>query len=96
MKSKDTAPMKGQFLGTMSVLKRELGSRSKVSRSIIIRINEFRISEVCNHCKQNNMELTKLSDGAYTSNVFRYKNYNILWNRNINASKNVLDISLSA
>ncbi|KAL4213950.1 hypothetical protein AB4K20DRAFT_1761418, partial [Rhizopus microsporus] len=49
----------------------------------------------CNNCKQKRLEQKNLSNGKKSHSILDCKICNILWNRNINASKNMLDISLA-
>jgi hypothetical protein len=93
MKNSDTNKIKDHVSGTTAILQRELKLRSKSFKSVIVDIGEFKTSKICSRCKEMNLKPTKLPNGNYTKSILDCKNCHILWNRDVNASKNMLDIS---
>jgi hypothetical protein len=59
MKNKDAAPIKGIISGTTSILYKELKQRSKLFKSLVVDVNEFRTSKVLymmlRHTKSKNL-----------------------------------------
>ncbi|RCH93528.1 hypothetical protein CU097_009585 [Rhizopus azygosporus] len=93
MKNKDTVAIRGHVSGVTGILQKELLQRSRQYKNVLVGINEFRTSKVCNNCKQKGLEQKKLSNGKKSHSILDCKICNILWNRDTNASKNMLDIS---
>lgn len=57
----------------------------------MVTINEFKISRICNHCKNDILKRVKDIHGA---GVLGCETCNIIWQRGVNAAKNMMDISI--
>lgn len=58
------------------------------------KINVHKIEYACSLCKtKKNQEYLKLANGTRFYGILGCKNCSIMWNRDINASKNMPDIS---
>ncbi|CEI96835.1 hypothetical protein RMCBS344292_10985 [Rhizopus microsporus] len=95
LKNKENVPMKGQLSGTSGVVQRSLYQRSKQLTAAIVQINEYNTSKVCSSCKKKDLEKVKLENGIEFFGILVCKNCGILWNRDINASKNMAYIAAS-
>ncbi|CEG75627.1 hypothetical protein RMATCC62417_10637 [Rhizopus microsporus] len=56
MKNKDTAAIRGHVSGVTGILQKELLQRSRQFKNVLVGINKFRTSKVCNSCKQKQLE----------------------------------------
>ncbi|KAG1151731.1 hypothetical protein G6F37_000195 [Rhizopus arrhizus] len=72
---------------------RELKYRAKWPQCAVVNTNEFRVSQICNNYKELNVIQFKLAGEKYINSILDCKNYRTLWNRDVNTSKNILDIS---
>jgi hypothetical protein len=95
MRNKDTVRLKGHISGTTGVLYRELVKRSKVFDCALVDINEYKTSKVCNSCKNTNLKGKIYSEKRWYRGILDCKSCSILWNRDVCASKNMMDISSS-
>ncbi|RCH84655.1 hypothetical protein CU097_005445 [Rhizopus azygosporus] len=59
MKNKDTIAIRDHVSGVMGTLQKELLQRSRQFKDVLVGINEFRASKVCNNCKQKRLEQKK-------------------------------------
>ncbi|KAI7908327.1 uncharacterized protein BX663DRAFT_539624 [Cokeromyces recurvatus] len=79
MKNLDTVRIKGQMSGATAILEREIQLRSRTTfRLVIVSINEFKTSEVCNFCKETSLKETKLPNDKYTKSTLDCENCCIL------------------
>ncbi|KAL9538006.1 hypothetical protein PS6_011654 [Mucor atramentarius] len=89
MFSKDAVKLKGHRCGVVGTLFRTLKRREVEGRLIVTTINEFKTSKTCNLC---------LSDGLTIIHTDKFKGVGVvcchhckqLWQRDINASNNMM------
>ncbi|KAI9268591.1 hypothetical protein EDC94DRAFT_646196 [Helicostylum pulchrum] len=97
MKQKDAVRLKKRLSGATNILYKEIICRQKQNLAAIVDINEFRTSVTCNMCKgEEKMKPPKLSNGVKVSGILECeKTCHLLWQRDVNATKNMLDIANS-
>ena len=92
MFGKNSMKLKGNRCGIAGVFWRALKRREAAGDLIAVTIDEYKTSKVCNAC--NNDPLARMSELKGCS-VLVCKACKTLWQRDINACKNMLSISLS-
>ncbi|KAI9250855.1 hypothetical protein EDC94DRAFT_682588 [Helicostylum pulchrum] len=84
--------LKGLRCSVVGILWKCLKKRKAVGDLLVVPIDEFKTSRICNKCSADSLYAAKNVKGQ---SVLVGKNRNTLWQRDINASKNMLSISLS-
>jgi transposase-like protein len=92
MFGKDLVKLKGIRCGLTGVFWRTLKKREAAGDLIAVTIDEHKTSRICNYCKTDSLESVK---GIRGSSILVCKTCKILWQRDINASKNMMSISLA-
>ena len=92
MFGKNSMKLKGNRCGVTGVFWRAVKRREAAGDLIAVTIDEYKTSKVCNAC--NNDPLARMSELKGCS-VLVCKACKTLWQRDINACKNMLSISLS-
>jgi hypothetical protein len=90
LRGNKTAPVKA----FKKALKQRCGEDLKICM-----IDEYLTSQICNNCKQGNLEnITTAKSNRRVHALLKYNENtcNMLWNRDIMAAKNILDIFLFA
>ncbi|KAI9254104.1 hypothetical protein EDC94DRAFT_618847 [Helicostylum pulchrum] len=97
MKQKDAVRMKKRLSGVTKILYKEIICRQKQNLAALVDINEFRTSVTCNMCKgEEKMKPPKLSNGVKVNGILECgKPCHLLWQRDVSATKNMLDIANS-
>ena len=90
MFGKDLVKLKGNKCGVTGVLWRALKKREKEGDLLAVTIDEFMTSRICNICYEDSL---KKVDGVKGHSVLGCQNCKTLWQRDINAAKNMLLIS---
>ena len=85
--------MKGKRAGVCRILYKELCHLEHLGHLVVIKIPEFRSSKVCSKCNMMTLEnIHEKIDGRLGSSlhsVLNCKNCNTVWNRDVNASRNL-------
>ncbi|ORE05538.1 hypothetical protein BCV72DRAFT_263252 [Rhizopus microsporus var. microsporus] len=84
--------MKGLRCGTAGIMWRCLKKREAASDPVAVPIDEFRTSRNCCWCETAILDGV---NGARDNNVLVCKACNALWERDVNAAKNIMEISLA-
>lgn len=92
MFGKDLVKLKGLRCGVVGKLWQCLKKREAAGDLMVIPIDEFKTSRICNKCLTDSLEAVK---HVKCHSVLACKSCNTLWQRDINASKNILSTSLS-
>ncbi|ORE06452.1 hypothetical protein BCV72DRAFT_328887 [Rhizopus microsporus var. microsporus] len=92
MLGKDSIKLKGNRCGLTGVFWRALKRREAAGDLIAVTIDEYKSPKVCNAC--NNDPLARVS-GVKGCSTLVCSTCKTLWQRDINACKNMLSISLS-
>ncbi|ORE17029.1 hypothetical protein BCV71DRAFT_265135 [Rhizopus microsporus] len=92
MFGKDLRKLKGNRRGVSGVFWRALKGRETAGDLIVVTIDEHKASKVCNAC--SNYPLTRTCELKGCSALV-CSTCTILWQRDVNACKNMLSISLS-
>ena len=82
--------LKNKKYGITDVLWHVLKKWEKEGDLLIVTIDEFMTSRICNVCYEDSL---KKVDGAKSHSVLGCQNFKTLWQRDINAAKNMLLIS---
>ena len=90
MFGKDLVKLKSNKCGVTGVLWRALKKREKEGDLLAVTIDEFMTSRICNICFEDSL---KKVDGVKDHSVLGCQNCKTLWQRDINAAKNMLLIS---
>ncbi|KAI8967173.1 hypothetical protein BDF20DRAFT_803796, partial [Mycotypha africana] len=85
MFGKDNVVLKSHRCGTVGVLWRALKQREVAGDLLVLEIDEFKTSRIRSCCSNDTLERLK---GIQTYSILVCKTCHILWNRDINASKN--------
>ncbi|KAG1639716.1 hypothetical protein G6F44_007556 [Rhizopus delemar] len=94
LQNKSHVKYKGLRRGVTDKLYKQLKLREKSGELLLLDIDEFNTSKICNECFTKNLENLKC-DGRKIHQVFNCKNCNIFWNRDVLASKNMFTIATS-
>ncbi|KAI8990963.1 hypothetical protein BDF20DRAFT_831051 [Mycotypha africana] len=86
MYGNDTVKMRGHITGVTGRLYKELLRRQRTFLTAVADIAEFRTS------KSDDMEDVKIQDGSRLFSTKVRKAYQVLWQRDVNASKNITTI----
>ncbi|KAI8970482.1 hypothetical protein BDF20DRAFT_127597, partial [Mycotypha africana] len=86
MKNKDCVSFKGHPSGVTGKLYRTLLKRQRCSLAVVVDINEFRTSIVCNGCLAKNMNEVKVADGSSIYGTKACNACGIVWQRDLNAA----------
>ncbi|KAI8884802.1 hypothetical protein K501DRAFT_312328 [Backusella circina FSU 941] len=91
MFGKDQVKFKGLQSGVTGILRGTLKKRENNTYSLIVAtIDECRVYRVCNSCKNDTLKVPLIVKGY---GVLKYGKCGIVWNRYINAAKNMLVIA---
>jgi hypothetical protein len=92
MFGKDLVKLKGLRCGVAGIMWRCLKKREAAGDLLVVPIDEFLTSQICNICKSRT-----LIDhpGVKGRSVLVCTTCNTLWQRDVNAAKNMMSISLS-
>lgn len=93
MFGKNDCKYKGHRKTGVNKLWNILKRREARGEAIVIKIDEFRTSKVCNSCKTKNLNNIVTADGIRHNGVQECKNCRTLWDRDVNASKNMFYIA---
>ena len=92
MFGKDLVKLKGIRCGVVGVMWRCLKKREAAGDLLVVPIDEFRTSRVCNRCVTRTLEKHPNVKGQ---SVLVCTTCNTIWQRDVNAAKNMMSISLS-
>lgn len=92
MFNKDIVKLKGIRCGVVGILWRCLKKREAAGDLLVVPIDEYLTSQVCSSCQTRTLEDHGDVKGK---SVLVCKTCNTLWQRDINAAKNMMSISLS-
>jgi transposase len=88
----DLVKLRGLRHGVTSMFYRTLKEREKESELLVVSIDEFRTSRICNICKTDTLYKASHTGGF---GVLVCKTYKTLWQRDVNAFKNMMSIASS-
>lgn len=88
---KDHVRLKGNRCGVSGSLYRCLKKRERAGGLIAVTIDEFRTSKICNGCRSDSLTSAGHIRGQ---SVLECTTCNILWQRDVNAAKNMLAIGV--
>jgi len=92
MFGKDHVKLKGNRCGVTGVLWRALKKRERAGGLIAIIMDENKTSKICNNCRSTTLESASHIRGQ---SVLECKTCSTLWQRDVNAAKNMLSISMN-
>lgn len=92
MFGKDLVKLKGNRCGVTGKLWRALKKRERDGGLIAVTIDEYKTSKACNNCQEINLESASHTHGY---SVLVCKTCNTLWQRDVNAAKNMMTIAVS-
>ncbi|KAI8646659.1 hypothetical protein BD408DRAFT_428655 [Parasitella parasitica] len=92
MFGKDAVKLKGHRCGVVGTLFRTLKRREAEGRLIVTTIDEFKTSKTCNLCLSDGLTIIK-TDNFKGVGVVCCHHCKQLWQRDINASNNMMTIS---
>ncbi|PHZ16191.1 uncharacterized protein RHIMIDRAFT_233792 [Rhizopus microsporus ATCC 52813] len=92
MFEKDLVKIKGARCGVIGKLWKDVKKREKEDGLITITVDELNTSKACNNCEKIILEPAKRTRG---NSILVCKTCNTLWQRDMNAAKNMMTISLS-
>ncbi|KAL7326540.1 hypothetical protein PS15p_208868 [Mucor circinelloides] len=98
LKNKDHTKFRGLRHGVSNKIYKQLQARERIGELLLVDINEFKTSKICNNCLKEDLENLKIGhDNEKTKihQVLKCKTCNIYWNRDVMASKNMLTIATS-
>lgn len=84
--------LKGNRCGVTEKLWKTLKKQERENGLIAVIIGEFNTSKACNNCEKTILVPAKHTRG---NSVLVCKTHNTLWQRDVNATKNMMSISLS-
>ncbi|CEP17611.1 hypothetical protein [Parasitella parasitica] len=90
MFGKDSVKLKGNKTGVTDILWRAIKKREKEGDLLAITIDEFKTSRICYRCYEDSL---KKVDNVKGVSVLGCENCKTLWQRDVNAAKNMLLIS---
>jgi transposase len=91
MFGKDQTRLKGLRSGVVGLLWRTLTKRAKETKSLIVlSIDGYNTSKVCSRCGEKDMKVAPKTKGV---GVLQCSKCEIIWNRDLNAAKNMRIIS---
>ena len=91
MFGKDAVKLKNNRTGVTGVLWRSLKKREREGGLIAITIDEYKTSKICNKCRSESLEAASHTRGQ---GVLECKTCSTLWQRDVNAAKNMLSIGV--
>ena len=86
MFNKDSVKLKGLRTGVTGILWRAIKRREKEGDLIALEIDEFKTSKICSRCYGDSL---KKVEGVKGQSVLGCTNCQTLWQRDINAAKNM-------
>ncbi|KAI9480383.1 MAG: hypothetical protein EXX96DRAFT_537659 [Benjaminiella poitrasii] len=89
---KDSVKLKGNRNGIIEVLWRALKKREAVDDLLVVTINEYKTSMICNNCYTDSLKSLK---GVRGHSILDSKSCSILWQHSVRAPKNMMSISIS-
>jgi hypothetical protein len=92
MFGKNLVKLKGLRCGVAGVLWRCLKKREAAGDLIVLPVDEYKTSRICSRCETDSLGDVACIKGH---SVLLCKKCNTLWQRDINAAKNMMAISLS-
>ena len=92
MVEKDSVKLRGLRHNVTGMFYRTLKKREKESELLVVPIDDFKTSRICNICKTDTLYKASHTRGF---GVLAYKTCKTLWQRNVNASKNIMSIASS-
>jgi hypothetical protein len=92
MFGKDSVKLKKNRCGVTGVLWRALKKREAAGGLVAVTIDEFKTSKICNSCQDEALGPVKHIRG---NSVLVCKACSTLWQRDVNAAKNMMDISIA-
>ena len=92
MFGKDLVKLKGLRCGVAGIMWRCLKKREAAGDLLVVTIDEFLTSQICNICKSRTLIGHSNVKGQ---SVLVCTTCNTLWQRDVNAAKNMMSISLS-
>lgn len=92
MKGKDCVKLKGNRTGVTGILSCKLKEKEKSGDLIVVDIDEYKTSRICNNCGTDS--LSKQKEVKRCSVLF-CDSCRTIWQRDVNAAKNMMKISLS-
>ena len=91
MFGKDVVKLKNNRSGVSGVLWRSLKKREREGGLIAVTIDEYKTSRICNKCRSESLEAVSHTRGQ---GVLECKTCSTLWQRDVNAAKNMLSIGV--
>jgi hypothetical protein len=91
MSGKGTVKMKGHRSGSSGVIWRALKRREATGDFLTVVIDEFCTTQVCCSCQTCTLRSVHIAGNG----ILRCETCKILWNRDVNAAKNMMQICLS-
>jgi hypothetical protein len=92
MVGKDSVKLRGLRHGVTGMFYRTLKKREKESELLVVPIDVFKMTRICNISKIDTLYKASHTRGF---NVLVCKTCKILWQRDVNASKNMISIASS-
>lgn len=92
MKVKDCVKLKGNRTGVTGILSRKLKEKEKSRDLIVIDFDKYKTSRICNSCGTDSLSKQKEVKGC---SVLFCDSCETIWQRDVNAAKNMMMISLS-
>jgi len=92
MVGKDLVKLRGLRHGVTGMFYRTLKKREKEGELLVVPIDEFKTSRICNICKTDTLYKASHTRGY---GVLVCKTCKTLWQRDVNASKNMMSIAPS-
>ncbi|KAG2197190.1 hypothetical protein INT46_003352 [Mucor plumbeus] len=92
MVGKDLVKLRGLRHGVTGMFYRTLEKREKEGELLVVPIDEFKTSRICNICKTDTLYKASHTRGF---GVLDCKTCKTLWQRDVNASKNMMSIAPS-
>lgn len=90
MFGKDLVKLKGNRCGVTGIIWHALKEREKGEDFLVATIDEFMTSRICNLCYEDSLEKM---NGVKSQSALGYGNCKTLWQKDVNATKNMLLIS---
>ena len=81
--------MKGKRAGVSRVVFRTLRHHHHLGHLTLVKVPEFRTSKTCSKCQTMTLENVREAGGNALHAVVKCKNCTTVWNRDVNAARNI-------
>ncbi|KAF7721224.1 hypothetical protein EC973_005086, partial [Apophysomyces ossiformis] len=95
MFGKDSVKLKGHRSGVVGKSWKHIKRRERRGELLAVEMDEYLTSQVCNNCNNKDMKKITTADGISFHGILACKHCGVLWQRDINACKNIFSIALS-